>query len=449
MLIYDFSNLLEENIGEKGLPGAFLEKNKELLKETDLQIKQKAKEGIFGFMHLPFTPLALNQIKSLALEARGKWEYLLVLGIGGSCLGALALHRAINHPFHNLLPKEKRQNLPRVFFLDNVDPELINAVLDTIDIKKTLILVISKSGKTAETLSQFLLFFQEIEKQGNPKEQIIIITDPEKGPLRELAKKEGFTAFSVPPNVGGRYSVLSPVGLVPAALLGIDLDALLKGAQAMANRCQALDNPAYLYALTHYLFLNKGLNIHVLFPYVHALKDLADWWRQLWAESLGKEGKGPTPIKAIGVTDQHSQLQLYMQGPVDKVITFLTVKSYQHTVSIPGGFSEYPDIAYLGGHTFNELIQTEQVATEAALTKAGRPNAKIELDKVDAFNMGEFFYCLELATVCCGILMQINPLDQPGVELGKRYTQALMGREGFAEERKEIDQFLKRPRKKV
>ena len=161
MLVYDFSNLLEENIGEIGLPNSFFEENKKLLEAAHHQIKQKAEEGIFGFMHLPFEQPELNQIKSLAHEVRGKWEYLLILGIGGSCLGALALHQALNHPFHNLLPKEKRQNLPQVFFLDNVDPELINSVLEFIDVKKTLVLVISKSGKTAETLSQFLLFFQE------------------------------------------------------------------------------------------------------------------------------------------------------------------------------------------------------------------------------------------------------------------------------------------------
>jgi len=436
---------MEENIGEHGLPSSFLKEKEELLKRVDSQIKEQAKQGEFGFMQLPFDHPEMDKIKELAAAARGKWENLLVLGIGGSSLGAMALHQALNHPFYNLLSSEKREGYPRVFFADNVDPELINGILESIDIKRTLILVISKSGKTAETLAQFLLCLEHIKKIGNPHQQIVIITDPEKGPLREIVK-EGFSSFSVPPNVGGRYSVLSPVGLVPAALLGIEIDALLAGAQAMSKRCESLANPAYLFALTHYLLMQRGKTIHVMFPYAYALRGIADWWRQLWAESLGKEGKGPTPVKAIGVTDQHSQLQLYMEGPYDKVITFLTVKDYRTEVSIPSFFSDFTDIAYLGGHTFNQLIQAEQLGTEAALTKAGRPNAKIILEQIDAFSLGALFYGLELATVCCGIMMDINPLNQPGVELGKRYTQALMGKSGLATEKEEIEnKFLKRP----
>ncbi|MCD6320239.1 MAG: glucose-6-phosphate isomerase [Candidatus Desulfofervidaceae bacterium] len=445
MVIYDFSNLMEENIGEHGLSSLFFKEKEDLLQTVDRQIKEQARLGELGFMQLPFDQPEIDKIKRLAAAARGKWENLLVLGIGGSSLGAMALHQALNHPFYNLLPSEKREGCPRVFFADNVDPELINGILESIDIKRTLILVISKSGKTAETLAQFLLCLDHIKKVGDPHQQIVIITDPEKGPLREIVK-EGFSSFSVPPNVGGRYSVLSPVGLVPAALLGVDIDALLAGAQAMSKRCETLENPAYLFALTHYLLMQKGKVIHVMFPYAYALRGIADWWRQLWAESLGKEGKGPTPVKAIGVTDQHSQLQLYMEGPYDKVITFLTVKNYRTEVNIPSFFSDFTDIAYLGGHTFNQLIQAEQLGTEAALTKTGRANAKIILDQIDAFSLGALFYGLELATVCCGFLMDINPLNQPGVELGKRYTQALMGKSGFTTEKEEIENwFLKRP----
>jgi glucose-6-phosphate isomerase len=310
--------------------------------------------------------------------------------------------------------------------MDNVDPELIGGILDVINIKNTLFLVISKSGKTAETLSQFLLFFDMVKKKGSPKDQMIFITDPEKGPLRDISHEEHFLAFSVPPKVGGRYSVISPVGLLPAALLGVDIDAILAGAQAMARRCKNIENPAYLFALTHFLFLERNKNIHVMFSYSHALRELTSWWCQIWAESLGKDGKGPTPVKAIGVTDQHSQLQLYMDGPRDKVISFLAIKNYRIKINIAASFRKFPDLAYLGGHSFNELIKAEQLATETALTKVGCPNAKFILDKIDAFILGELFYCLELATITCGLFMGINPLDQPGVELGKRYSRALM-----------------------
>jgi len=439
MLVYDYSNLIEENIGKEGISSNFLETNKGLLQEIDNEIKAKRQDGSFGFMELPFHQPELNEIKKMASDARKKWENIIVLGIGGSSLGAMAIHQALHHHFYNLLNAEKRNGYPRIFFMDNVDPELVQGILDVIDIKHTLFLVISKSGKTAETLSHFLFFLEKVRKQGDPIKQIIIITDPEKGPLREIARSEGFLTFSVPPNVGGRYSVLSAVGLVPVAFLGIDIDALLAGAQAMAKRCETIENPAYLFALIQFLFLQKGKNIHVMFPYAQALLGMADWWRQLWAESLGKEGNGPTPVKALGVTDQHSQLQLYMDGPRDKIITFITVKDYGNDVFIPHSFKDFPDLAYLGGHTFNELIQAEQLATEVALTKAGCPNGKFVLDNIDAFTLGEFIYCLELATVSCGLFMGINPLNQPGVELGKRYTRALMGEPHFQEEKREIE----------
>ena len=439
MLVYDYSNLIEENIGKEGISSNFLETNKGLLQEIDNEIKAKRQDGSFGFMKLPFYHPELDEIKKMASDARKKWENIIVLGIGGSSLGAMAIHQALHHPFYNLLNAEKRNGYPRIFFMDNVDPELVQGILDVIHIKHTLFLVISKSGKTAETLSHFLFFLEKVRKQGDPIKQIIIITDPEKGPLREIARSEGFLTFSVPPNVGGRYSVLSAVGLVPVALLGIDIDALLAGAQAMAKRCEAIENPAYLFALIQFLFLQKGKNIHVIFPYAQTLLGMADWWRQLWAESLGKEGNGPTPVKALGVTDQHSQLQLYMDGPRDKIITFITVKDYGNDVFIPHSFKDFPDLAYLGGHTFNELIQAEQLATEVALTKAGCPNGKFVLDNIDAFTLGEFIYCLELATVSCGLFMGINPLNQPGVELGKRYTRALMGEPNFQEEKREIE----------
>jgi len=439
MLVYDYSNLIEKNIGKEGIPSNFLETNKGLLQEIDIEIKTKRQDGTFGFMELPFHQPELNEIKKMASDAQGKWENIIVLGIGGSSLGAMAIHQALHHPFYNLLNAEKRNGYPKMFFMDNVDPELVQGILDVIDIKHTLFLVISKSGKTAETLSHFLFFLEKVRKQGDPIKQIIIITDPEKGPFREIARSEGFLTFSVPPNVGGRYSVLSAVGLVPVALLGIDIDALLAGAQAMAKRCEAIENPAYLFALIQFLFLQKGKNIHVMFPYAQALLGMADWWRQLWAESLGKESKGPTPVKAIGVTDQHSQLQLYMDGPRDKIITFICVKDYGNDVFIPHSFKNFPDLAYLGGHPFNELIQAEQLATEAALTKAGCPNGKFVLDNIDTFTLGEFIYCLELATVSCGLLLGINPLNQPGVELGKRYTRALMEKPNSQEEKKEIE----------
>lgn len=450
MIVFDYSNLLEENIKEQGLPANFIHEYKGLMKQAHKTLEKRE----LPFIDVLYKDDYLASIKEFSNENKNRWENLVIFGIGGSCLGALALHKALNHPFHNLLGKEERGGLPRAFFLDNIDPELIFGLLETIDIESTLFLVISKSGKTSETLSQFLIV---LEKLGSvdPKRQIIIITDPERGPLREVCKREGYLSFPVPPALGGRYSVLSPVGLVPSALLGVDIDALILGAKEMVKRCKdnLEKNPASIFALSHYLFYKAGKHIQVFMPYAQALSGIAEWFCQLWAESLGKryniKGEevfyGPTPIKAIGVRDQHSQLQLYMEGPYDKVITFLTVRDYRSQVSIPMFYPDIVDISYLGNHSLNELINIEQIATEAALTSERRPNAKLTLDKISPFNLGGLFVLLELATVLFGALCQIEPFNQPGVELGKIYTHALMGKPGFDKEGEEIGKFLKRP----
>ncbi len=450
MIIFDYSNFLEENVKEQGLPENFIDEYKDLIKEAHKTLKEKG----LPFIDILYKNNYLASIKKFSNENKNRWENLVIFGIGGSCLGALALHLALNHPFHNLLDREGRKGLPKAFFLDNIDPELVFGLLEAIDIKNTLFLVISKSGKTSETLVQFLISLERLKSLA-PKRQIVIITDPEKGPLREICKNEGYLSFPVPPALGGRYSVLSPVGLLPSALLGIDIDALISGAKDMVKRCNnnLERNPASIFALSHYLFNKSGKNIHILMPYAHALSGIAEWFCQLWAESLGKRydikgGEvfcGPTPIKAIGVRDQHSQLQLYMEGPYDKVITFLTVKDYRSKVSIPSFYPDIVDISYLGNHSLNELIKAEQIATEAALTKQRRLNAKFILDKVDSFNLGSLFVLFELATVTFGALYQIDPFDQPGVELGKLYTHALMGKPGFDKEKEEIEEFLKRP----
>ena len=448
MILFDYSNLLEENVKEHGLPKNFIERHQGLIKEAHHILSR----GL-PFIEILYKNDYLSSIKKFSRENQGRWENLVVFGIGGSCLGPLALHLALNHPFHNIISKEKRDGLPRAFFLDNIDPELIFGLLESIEIKNTLFLVISKSGKTSETLAQFLIALERL-KDLDLKRQVVIITDPEKGPLRKICNEEGYTSFPIPPALGGRYSVLSPVGLVSSALLGIDIDALILGARDMAERCKDIkDNPAYVFALSHYLLYKEGKNIHILMPYINALGGIADWFCQLWAESLGKRYNinkeevfcGPTPIKAIGVKDQHSQLQLYMEGPYDKVITFLTAKDYRSYVNIPTFYPDIIDISFLGNHTLNELIKAEQIATEAALTSERRPNAKFVLDRVDPFNLGGLFVLFEIATATFGTLCKINPFDQPGVELGKLYTHALMGKPNLDKEKEEIEKFLKRP----
>ncbi|HUI71506.1 MAG TPA: glucose-6-phosphate isomerase, partial [Spirochaetia bacterium] len=339
---------------------------------------------------------------------------------------------------------------PRLVVMDNIDPVRIGSYMEALDPKETILNVITKSGDTAETMSEFLIFrkwFTDALGAQAAKDRIVVTTDKSKGALRKIANDEGYASFEVPDGVGGRFSVLTAVGLLPAALLGIDIKGLLAGAASMDRRlgsAELLENPAYLGASLHHAAWNEGHTISVMFAYSDQLYLMADWYRQLWAESLGKrkstDGRivsvGPTPIKALGVTDQHSQVQLYKEGPNDKVYTFLAVEKFDRTVSIPS--SELDAVSYLGGHSLNELLAAEELATEIALWKAGRPVTRITFPAVNAENIGEYYHFLEVQTVASGGLFGIDPLDQPGVEEGKQFAYGIMGRPGFEAKRKEV-----------
>ena len=406
-----------------------------------------------GFRKLPFNTKLADEVAALAQKLNKRFDNFVVLGIGGSALGNIALQSALNHPEYNLLERPQRRG-PRLFVLDNVDPNQITGLSDVLDLDKTVFNVITKSGGTAETMSEFLVFRDAlIRKLGEKQhvEHIVITTDPEKGELREIVKKHSYASLPIPPDVGGRFSVLSAVGLLSAAVTGIDIHQLLAGAADMDAACKSKKlwgNPALTGAALHYLMDKaKGKNIQVMMPYSHALRDVADWFRQLWAESLGKQmdraGKmartGQTPEKALGVTDQHSVMQLYIEGPYDKVITFLTVDEFGSTVTIPHAFPEYDTVKYLGGHTMGELLNAEQKATELALTKCGKPNCAIRVRKVDEKTVGALIYLLEMQTAYAGELYNINAFDQPGVELGKSFAYGLMGRKGYEAKRLEVE----------
>lgn len=280
----------------------------------------------------------------------------------------------------------------------------------------------------------------------DPREHMLITTDPEKGFLRKLVKEEGFRSLEVPPGVGGRFSVLTPVGLLSAMAEGIDIDELHEGAKDAFEKSMKeniLENPAAMIALTHYLYLNKGKSISVMMAYSNRMIYLMDWYRQLWAESLGKrynlKGEevftGQTPVKALGATDQHSQIQLYNEGPNDKVITFLRVENFDREIVIPE--TGRAELSYLARKKLSELLLAEQTGTEEALRENNRPNMRVTFDGLTPYNVGQFFAYYEAATAFMGYLLEINPFDQPGVELGKKITFALMGREGYTYEIKE------------
>lgn len=401
---------------------------------------------------LPFAELHrqdLSGIERFAAGRSGSFDDLVVLGIGGSSLGLLALNAALRTPFPRLEPT------PRLTVLDNIDPVRVSSVLNALDPRRTLVNVITKSGDTAETMATFLVLRQWLRDRLGARaarDRLVATTDASKGALRRIAADEGLAAFPVPDGVGGRFSVLTPVGLLPAALLGIDIRGLLAGAEAMDRRLasrELMENPALLGAVLHRIAYESGRRISVMFAYADQLYLLADWYRQLWAESLGKRRRldgtelpvGPTPVKALGVTDQHSQVQLYRDGPDDKVYTFLTVDRFDAGVAIPrvAEAEGLEAVAYLGGHSLEELLAAEERATEAALHRAGRPVARIAFPEVSAHAVGEFFQLQETTTVAAGALFNIDPLDQPGVEAGKQYAYGLMGRQGFAGKRRELD----------
>jgi len=414
-----------------------------------LQKEQAA--GRLGFCELPFMGAdGLAPIRQEAERLRQFCDTMVVLGIGGSALGATAVDMALAGALRHAFARPQGQK--RLLVADNPDPRSFAQLLRGLDLATTAFNVVSKSGSTAETMSQFLIVKQIMADALGPEEanrRLVFTTDPEKGNLRLLAGREKVTCLTVPPNVGGRYSVLSAVGLLPLAFAGHDVPALLKGAADMAARCQRPEltsNPAYLFAVLATHFLRAGRNILVMMPYATDLFGLAQWFAQLWAESLGKARSlfgqtvnvGQTPVAAVGATDQHSQLQLYMEGPQDKLVCFLTVDEYGDDLLIPRLYDDIDALAYLGGRTMAELIQAEARATAAALASQGRPSLCLRLAGIDAHALGQVLFLLEAATVAAGGLWQVNPLDQPGVELGKTLTYGLMGRKGFEQQREQM-----------
>ena len=450
MLKFDYRNADVSVIGEEhglDIMSVFSEyKDKIASIISDLN-KRKDKPGQYlQWMNLGYNEETLWYVKEYASLVRGRFENILVLGIGGSALGGLAVTEALLKPYWNFLSPEQRNNFPRIFFLDNIDPDSMNGLLDMLDLSKTLVNVITKSGSTAETMSQFMIVKNRMkELMGDDyRKHIVATTDKQTGVLRQIAEQEGYKTFVVPDDVGGRFSVFSAVGLLPFALVGIDLDEIMNGIKDMDLSLKNTDiheNIAAQAALIQYIMdTKKSKNLSVMMPYSSRLKYVSDWFVQLWAESLGKNvdnqdnpvNIGPTPIKALGATDQHSQIQLYNEGPNDKVITFIRVGEFDTTLQIPNMF-EYTGIGYLGGKTLNDLMNAEADSTKVSLSDYSRPTLTITIPKVSGYYVAQLLYMLEVQTAIAGDLYNINAFDQPGVEQAKNYTYALMGRAGYEE----------------
>ncbi len=437
MIKLDLSNVLNEVIGIKGLN--FYEIEESATKALTLLKGKKYSE--LEFLNLPYQDL--KKVKEIGGKVKD-YEYFIILGIGGSALGPKVILEALS-PFHNLTKK------PKVFIYDNVDPTTLKHIIEIVDLKRTLINVISKSGSTSETLASFLILWRMIrDKKLDVNEHFVFTTDPEKGNLRKLAEEYEIPTLEIPRNVGGRYSVLSPVGLLLAEAIGLNSETLLEGAKEISEKAfreNINENPmAVLASILYLMDTLKGKKIVVFIPYADRLKSLSEWFCQLWAESLGKDGKGTTPYPSLGTTDQHSQLQLWMEGPEDKVILFLSVERHNFQEEIPEEFHDIEGLRFLGGHTLEELMHTEQLATEMALWLNKKPNMKIIVPKINPYTIGQTFQFLQTTTAMAGMLYGINPFNQPGVELGKRLTYGAMGKRGFESEGEEVKNYLKRQR---
>jgi glucose-6-phosphate isomerase len=411
---------------------------------------QRCASGELGFLGLPSDAGALEQVRQVRAALEPAPRDVLVLGIGGSSLGTRALLEALCPPQQLAAPDQHAR--PRLHLPDNSDPWLLSHLLDALDPHTTAALVISKSGGTVETAAQMLIVREWLERavgSDGVRTRLCAITDPGQGSLRALAEAERWPSLPIPSNVGGRFSVLTAVGLLPAFMLGIDVDGLLGGAASMAERCKGLklrDNPAGMLAALHYLHhQHKRHNIHVMMPYADRLRAFSAWYVQLWAESLGKrldrEGRivetGPTPLPAVGATDQHAQGQLFMEGPRDKLITFVAVERPGRDLVIPT--REGAD-RYLGGVRLGALLDAERQGTTEALAADGRPSLTVSVEELDASALGGLLMLYELATAFAGELYGVNAFDQPGVELGKRLAFGLLGRSGYEQAGSELRQ---------
>ena len=456
---FDFNNMMAETIGsEHGITDPELKNIEPLAIQYVNDLKKERSAGKLQFLDLPYDKKVLSKLLKTTNSLKGKFKNLVVVGIGGSALGNIAIHTALNHPFYNLLNDKERNGSPRIFVLDNIDPDRFSGIMEVVKPEETLFNFITKSGTTVETMSQFLIITKLLyDKLGKDyKEHVITTTDGEKGTLREITRREGFESFVIPAGVGGRYSVLTPVGLFSAAMSGVDIAAMLDGAAVMDKICQSdniFENSALMGTALYYLsHTKKGKNILVLMPYSNALSGTADWFCQLWAESLGKKVSlnkeivhtGSTPVRAIGVVDQHSQLQLYMEGPYDKVISFLTIKQFKENVTIRKEGDIENDLVYLKGHLLNDVMKAEFEGTRLALTEQRRSNCTFTLDELSAFTLGQLFYLFELQTAYGGKFYNVNAFDQPGVEAGKNNAFATLGKKGFEQRKNEIDILLQR-----
>jgi glucose-6-phosphate isomerase len=422
-------NFLETAVGSEGISPEELYKFHPELQAAHRHVRADHTRGLAGeFAALQLgreMPAQLGEIRAMA-DALATYSDVLLIGIGGSSLGAKALRLALM--FHI------RENRPRLHFIENIDTYQFERVLSKLEPAHTALVCISKSGGTIESAVHFLILRDWLARgigATQARQQQWIVTDPDRGWLRELVRRERLPSLPVPPQVGGRYSVLTAVGLLPLAAIGVDIESLLKGAADNEARCQSDDlasNPAMEIAAYCYLMDRlRQKRISVMMPYVNRLQLFVDWYCQLWAESLGKWDRsihnsvpaGTLPVRAMGAIDQHSQLQMYLESRHDKFFTFIELEHWEHDRPIPLATADQEFFPYLKDRSMAEVIHAELQATRSVITEAGHPNMTIRLPAMNPHVLGQLIDLYQRATIYTGLLYGINPLDQPSVEKGK------------------------------
>ena len=415
--------------------------------------KNKAQKGLSELIksadenRIGFTKLIDNDygnIKNFIKSVSGKFNDLIVIGIGGSSLGFEAIVDAVLPYGYNSLSFSERGGFPRVWIADNIDPYKSYWITKNCVPQDTIICVITKSGSTVETISNFLFIYNWLEEEVEDiKEHVIVITDNSDNPLRKFAIEKHFQIFDIPVNVGGRYSVLSTVGMLPAAILGMDINKFLSGAKEVTlNNYEKILHLAAVYIY----YIEKKYNINVIMPYSSRLNAFGKWFCQLWAESLGKKYNlkgdivnfGSTPLPSIGANDQHSLMQLFKEGPLDKIITFIEVENHDFEVALQNVNIE--DFNYLKDKKIGNLINIELKSTELALKKENKASIKIKIENIDEYTLGYLFMLYQYVVPVIGYTYDIDPFNQPGVEEGKKFAYALMGRPGYEEKKKEFEE---------
>ena len=412
----DIGNLLAAD----GLDRSDLDNLDGAVESAHERIEDGRADDEFGYASLNLPSATDPAAIESAVEPVADSDAVLTVGIGGSALGAATISQALS-------PSETEH-----YVFDNVDPKKVQTTLSSLDLSTTAVNVVSRSGTTAETLANFLVVREAMDAAGVDWTERTVVTTGEEGPLRDLAHGHGLPSLTVPEGVPGRFSALSAVGLVPAAIQGHDIEGLITGGRAGADSLapSMFDCPAYAYGATAYALDQRGYSTNVMMPYAEGLEAFSEWFAQLWAESLGKDGGGQTPVRALGATDQHSQLQLYRAGPKDKLVSLVRVTDGPEQPIPETGI---PDLAYLGGTGLGELLDAEFEATEASLAAAECPNVRIEIERLDAVSVGRLLYEMEAACILAGELYDVETFTQPAVEWGKRAARGLLGAGEFEE----------------